>query len=173
MDLAHRQPPVLAPAPAVLAELGIGVAVGMPLPVLVMEQLQRDPGLLALGVDPHRVGQGAPALGHRGAVEPGFEDVVAEGLARRPVETGIPRPLFGGGDGTNTDAEAGRHLAVAAADHPLEPENLRDLEKRHPTRVACFAGTTLGVFWGCLAPGHSVRTSLRLAARSCVVIRTT
>jgi hypothetical protein len=56
MDLAHRHPPALEPAPVNLAELGVAVAVRMLLEIFEMEQLERDARLAPFGVQVGAVG---------------------------------------------------------------------------------------------------------------------
>ena len=58
VHLAHDHTLGTLPAPVVLAELGVLVPVRMAFQVLEVEQLQGDPGLAPLQVDPGTVGKG-------------------------------------------------------------------------------------------------------------------
>ena len=110
VELAHGQAPALEPAAIEVAEPRVAVAVGVPLQVLEVEQLQGDAGPAALGVDPRAVGRRALPLARdlRPAVEPALQDVVGQrsgpeaSPARRPgpgVTTLliVPSPTRGSG----------------------------------------------------------------------------
>ncbi len=91
MDLAHREPPAVEPAPVDLAELGVAVPVRMLLEIFQMEQLEGDARLAPLGVQGGAVGDGAMAGGRRRRpIHPGVQRLVAEGLDLRPREPGRP-----------------------------------------------------------------------------------
>lgn len=67
--------PVVEPLPVELAELGVTVAVGVLLQILQVQQLERDAGLVPLGVQ-------EPAVRHGPMVR---------GWRRRPVQAGLER----------------------------------------------------------------------------------
>jgi hypothetical protein len=94
MNLTHRQVATLQPAPVQVAEPGVAIAVGMPLQVLQVEQLEGDARPPPLGVDPGAVrGWPLPLPRHLGPpVEPGLQDVVGQGLDLGPVQPGPCRP---------------------------------------------------------------------------------
>ena len=126
MDLPHRQPAALHPPAVDLAELGVAVAVGVPLQVLQVEQLEGDAGLAPFGMQDGAVGPGPdPLAGDLGPpVEPARQAVLAQGLDLGPVQPGGAGPAFHAGHGPQPDLQALRHLPVAAAQGPLLSQDL-------------------------------------------------
>ena len=126
VDLAHRQAAPAEPAAVDLAELGVAIPVGMLLEVLEVEQLQRDAGLAALGVQGGAVGpRPAAAPGHRAeAVQPRLQGVVGQGLDLGPVEAGRPGAEHRGPDRAAAEAEALGDRPVAPAQGELLPQDL-------------------------------------------------
>ena len=128
MLLAHQGPLPVQPGRVRLAELGVGVAGGMLVAVLAVEQLAGHPRLLELVVDPERIDRGAhDAHGRRGAVDARLQGRVVQGLDGLPVAAGVRRPPHHDRDRAHGHAKAGRHLPVATPQGPLLSKNLADL----------------------------------------------
>ena len=121
MDLSHGQAAALQPAAVEVAEPRVAVAVGVLLQVFQVEQLQGDPGLAALGVDPGAVGRGTlPLAGHgRPAVELALEPVVGQRLDLGPVQAGGPGAREHAGDRAQPQPEAAGHGPVTEPQGPL------------------------------------------------------
>jgi hypothetical protein len=121
MDLPHRQAAALQPAAVEVAEARVAVAVGVPLQVFEVEQLQGDAGLAPFGVDPGAVGGGAlPLAGHlRPAVELPLEPVVGQRLDLSPVQAGGPGAREHAGDRAQPEPEAASHGPVTEPQGPL------------------------------------------------------
>ena len=129
MDLAHGQAPTAEPAAVEVTEPRVAVAVRVPLQVLEVEQLQRDTGPTALGVDPRAVGSGALPLARdlRPAIEPAFESRVGQRLDLWPIQPGGPRSREDAGDRAQPDPEALAHRPVTESQSPLLAEDVPDL----------------------------------------------
>src|SRR6266446_6433329 len=120
VDLTHRQAPAREPGTVEVAEPRVAVAVGVPLQVLEVEQLQGDAGPAALGVDPGAVRRRALPLA-RGlwpAVELALQPLVRQRLDQGPVQ---PRGLGSADDAADRaqpDPEAVRHRSAASSAEP-------------------------------------------------------
>ena len=100
----------------------------MPFEVFQVEQLQRHPGPLALGVDPGAIRPGAAASAGIGRpVEARFQDVIGESLDLGPVQAGVGGPAEHAGHHPDADLQARCHFAVAAGQGPLLAEHLTKL----------------------------------------------
>jgi hypothetical protein len=118
---------LLLPAPVVLAELRVAVALGMNLSVLDVEELQGHRGLLEFQIHPHRIGQRRLELSAHLAID--------RRLQLRFAETGDPFPIEPhlGGAAHHAAHLADAHVQrasdvpVAPPLGPLEPQNLLDL----------------------------------------------
>jgi hypothetical protein len=131
MDLAHRQPPPLEPAPIEFAELGVAVPVRMLLEIFQMEQLERDAGFAPLGMQVGAVGDGAMMRGWgRRPVHAGLQRHVAEGADLGPIEPSRAGAQHRGPDGAAADPQALRHLSVGAPEAPLLSQDLPCLTHR-------------------------------------------
>jgi hypothetical protein len=88
VELPHRQPPMLQPAPVELAELRVPIAVGVVLKVLEVEQLERHAGLAPLGMEVGTVGNRALMGGRRqGPIEAAVERRIVQRLDLGPVKS--------------------------------------------------------------------------------------
>ena len=96
MGLPHRDRDARGPAPVQLAEPRVPVPFGMPLDVLVPQDLQRDVFALQLAVNRGPVGLGAAAVALLGA-DRGEELCFQRGIGhlgrQRPAEPGDGKPL--------------------------------------------------------------------------------
>ena len=92
VDLSHRRPQPPRPLPVDPAELGVAVAVGVDLGVLLPEELQRDAVPLQLPVDVRTVGPDPVARRRRVGEQPGFERPVVQVGRQRPAEPALRRP---------------------------------------------------------------------------------
>jgi hypothetical protein len=121
VHLAHREPAPAEPLPVDLAVLRIVVAVGVPLEILEMKELQRDAGLPAFGVNVRAVGlwpRAGSALAAR--IEPCLQCVVRHRRDRGPgLEPRRARSVQRAADRADAQADAARHGPVAPAELPL------------------------------------------------------
>jgi hypothetical protein len=129
VDLAHGEPAPLEPAPVQVAEARIAIAVGMPLQILQVQQLERDARLASLGVNPGTVRRRALSLpGHlRPPIEPALQGGVGQQLHLGPVQTGPLSPGEHAGDRAHPDAQALGHRPVGEPQGPLLSEDLSNL----------------------------------------------
>ena len=144
MDLAHGQAPARQPGAVEVAEPRVAVAVGVPLQVFEVQQLQGDTGPPALGVDPGAVERRALPLARdlRPAIEPALQGLVRQRLDLRPVQPGGVGPTHDAADRAQPDPEAARHGSVAEPQGPLLSQNFADLPHgqslgRHRTPFVC------------------------------------
>jgi hypothetical protein len=109
MFLAHRQVQVALKAPIVQTELGVRVAVGVVLPILMPQQHQRQPRPAQLAVNPPPVRQRPVGLGGRSLREQQrLQGDVIELVGQRPPQPGPlgPAHMVAGGRERHTKGRA-------------------------------------------------------------------
>lgn len=121
VHLAHHQRLLLLPAPVMIAELGVAVALGVALAVLDVEELQGHPRLLQLQVHPPGIGQRRFDLTARRPVDRLLQLRLTERLNPLPLKSQLGGPLRHLAHLAHAHAERAGNVPVAAPLEPLEP----------------------------------------------------
>ena len=134
MGLPHRDRDARGPAAVQLAKPRVAIPVGMPLDVLVPQDLQRDVLALQLAVNRRPIGLGATAVTLLLA-SPGkelrFQRRVGHLGRQRPAEPGDGEPLQRQPDRRRRHADTASDL-VAGQSGGLQPEHVAHLAHRNP-----------------------------------------
>ena len=134
MGLPHRDRDPRRPAAVKLAEPRVAVPVGMPLDVLVPQDLQRDVFALQLAVNLAPIGLGAAAVALLGAdlgEEPRLQRGIGQLYRQRPVQPGDGEPFHGQPNGRRRHADPAGDL-VAGYPGGLQPKHVAHLAHRDP-----------------------------------------
>ena len=137
VHVPHDDALALLPAPVVLAELRVAVAVGVVLAVLQVQQLQRHAGFLQLEVHRLRIGQRSPQLLTLGTIERRFQLGLAQGLDALPAQAGRRRTVHHPADAGHPDLQRAGDVPIPSFLHPLQAQDVFDLPhgqslRRHP-----------------------------------------